>query len=612
MDKQPSLKKRFRQFFRQVPVMVALLDTDGRFLDVSDQWSRRTGYSTDELRGMYPGEVATPESLKRLSEEYLPGFRRTGKLDHVPMGMVAKDGSILELLLRMRAVYSDEQEHIFSVAVFFETSSLARAERRYEDLYHSTPAMLHTIDAEGHITDVSDHWLDKLGYERHDVIGRSILDFLSEESRTSLVDGVREIVEGGDRKNVPRQMLSRGGEILDCVMSAHTEIDKAQGVRRLLVATKDMTARNRAESKLREAYGEIARLKEELERERDYLREEVNVSMNFGRIVGESPALAAMLARIEAVADTPANVMIVGETGTGKELVAHAIHSRSRRADAPLVKVNCASIPHELFESEFFGHAKGAFTGAYKDRVGRFQLADGGTIFLDEVGEIPLSLQSKLLRVLQEKEFERVGDDVTRQVDVRVIAATNRDLEKEVELGNFREDLYYRLSVFPVQVPPLRKRGDDVIQIAVHFLEQVCRDFGRKNPGLTQTQVDAMRRYDWPGNIRELKNVIERAVILSPGDALRLDLSLPAAKSRSAVLREEESGSSMSANNEINFVTDHEMKQQQRENMHRALEFANWRISGKNGAAELLGLKPSTLTDRMHSYALHKPGRSVN
>jgi PAS domain S-box-containing protein len=605
MTKETPQTDRYREFFRKVPVMAALLDTDGRFIDVSDQWFRRTGYSIDELRGMYPGELATPESSKRIRLEYLPGFRRTGKLDHVPMGMLAKDGSSLELLLRMRAIRNDSNDHLYSVAVFFETSALARAERRYEDLYHSTPAMLHTIDGEGHITDVSDHWLDKLGYQREDVIGRSILDFLSEDSRRQLDKGIRDIVEGGDRKNVPRQMLTRSGEVLDCVMSAHTEIDQIRGVQRLLVASKDMTARNRAEAKLREAYGEIARLKEELERERDYLREEVNVSMNFGRIVGESPVLAAMLARIEAVAETPANVMIVGETGTGKELVAHAIHSRSRRADAPLVKVNCASIPHELFESEFFGHAKGAFTGAYRDRVGRFQLADGGTIFLDEVGEIPLALQSKLLRVLQEKEFERVGEDTTRQVDVRVIAATNKDLEKEVEAGNFREDLYYRLSVFPVQVPPLRKRGDDVIQLAVHFLEQVCRDFGRSNPGLTQSQVEAMRRYDWPGNIRELKNVIERAVILSRGASLRLDLSLPSGGTQEVVATQ----TTHYGNEKQNFVTDAEMKLQQRDNMRHALEYANWRVSGEQGAAKLLGLKPSTLNDRMHSYDLQKPAK---
>jgi PAS domain S-box-containing protein len=609
MNPSTTFKKPYRRFFRQVPVMAALLDTEGRFLDVSDRWEERTGYETEELCGKDPAELATPESARRIKEEYLPGFRRSGRLDDVAMGLIAREGHTLELLLRMRAIYNEVNEHIYSVAVFFETSALARAERRYEDLYHSTPAMLHTIDGEGYITDVSDHWLDKLGYLREDVIGCSVLDFLSEESRNQLDGGIKGIMEAGDRKNVPRQMVTSKGEVLDVVMSATTEVDKTRGVRRLLVATKDMTDRNRGEARLREAYGEIARLKDELERERDYLREEVNVSMNFGRIVGESPALAAMLVRIEAVADTPANVMIVGETGTGKELVAHAIHARSRRADAPLVKVNCASIPHELFESEFFGHVKGAFTGAYRDRIGRFQLADGGTIFLDEVGEIPINLQGKLLRVLQEREFERVGEDTTRQVDVRVIAATNRDLEKEVEAGNFREDLYYRLSVFPVQVPPLRKRGDDVIQLAVHFLDQVCRDFGRENPGMTQSQVEAMRRYDWPGNIRELKNVIERAVILSPSDGLRLDLSLPKS---AAVNRAAEALPPVTvATSERNFVTDDEMKLQQRDNMRRALEYAAWRISGEHGAAELLGLRPSTLTDRIHAYGLEKPARSA-
>jgi PAS domain S-box-containing protein len=605
MNTKTRLKNRYRQFFRQVPIMGALLDTDGRFIDVTDQWARRSGYSVEELRGRAPEEFATPDSAKRCEEEYLPAFRRMGKLDHVPLGLVARDGNMLELLVRMRAVNNDVGEHIFSVAVFFETSALARAERRYEDLYHSTPAMLHTVNADGEITHVSDHWLEKLGYEQEEVIGRSILDFLTAKSREQLDGGVKEIIEMGDLKNVPREMLTKSGETLDVVMSARTEVDQTRGVQRLLVATKDMTERNRAEAKLREAYGEIARLKEELERERDYLREEVQVSMNFGRIVGQSAALGAMLARIEAVADTPASVLIVGETGTGKELVAHAIHSRSRRADAPLVKVNCASIPHELFESEFFGHAKGAFTGAYRDRVGRFQLADGGTIFLDEVGEIPLELQGKLLRVLQEREFEKVGDDVTRQVDVRVIAATNRDLEKEVEAGNFREDLYYRLSVFPVEVPPLRKRGDDVIQLAVHFLEQVCRDFGRSIPNFTQRQVDAMRAYEWPGNIRELKNVIERAVILAHGDTLPLDLR-DADSARAMPVLAPAAGQSLSKD----FLTDQEMKLQQRDNLLKALDYADWRVSGKGGAAALLGMRPTTLTDRMRAYGLEKPAPS--
>jgi transcriptional regulator with GAF, ATPase, and Fis domain len=299
-------------------------------------------------------------------------------------------------------------------------------------------------------------------------------------------------------------------------------------------------------------------------------------------------------------------VLIVGETGTGKELVARAIHSRSGRAGGPLVKVNCASIPDELFESEFFGHVRGAFTGAHQDRIGRFQLADGGTIFLDEVGEIPLALQGKLLRVLQEKEFERVGEDRSRSVDVRVIAATNKDLEQAVENGEFREDLYYRLGVFPVQVPPLRERGDDVVMLAIHFLEQICRDFGREVPIITQTQVDALVAYDWPGNIRELKNVIERAVILSRGNALRLDLSFDETGMKGDEPAAQVHVSPPSEQHE--YVTDAEMKEKIRANMIAALQAADWRVSGKDGAAERLGMKPSTLTDRMRAMDIRKPG----
>ncbi len=309
-----------------------------------------------------------------------------------------------------------------------------------------------------------------------------------------------------------------------------------------------------------------------------------------------------MLKRVEAVAETPASVLVQGESGVGKELVAHAIHMRSPRADGPLVKVNCASIPKELFESEFFGHVKGAFTGAHRDRIGRFQLADGGTIFLDEVGEIPLELQSKLLRVLQESEFERVGDDVTRSVDVRVIAATNRDLEQLIVDGKFREDLFYRLSVFPVDVPPLRERGDDVVQLAQEFLEQTCKDFGRDILTLTRAQAAHIRAYDWPGNVRELKNVIERAVILSAGKVLRLDLSMPA-------FHAEPTTEVRQVPRDDEVMTERELKEFQKSNLIKALEQANWRVSGKGGAAEILGVRPTTLADRVRTFKIKRPSR---
>jgi len=600
-------KDRYTWLFRELPIIAALMDADGRFIDVSDEWVRQLGYSREEMRGREVHSLATPDSARHILQEHVPRFRRTGRLDHVSVEFVARSGEKLTMLASTMAETDATGQFIHSLSVFTELSDRARLEQRYRDLYQSTPAMLHTVDAEGRITAVSDHWLKKLGYRREEVMGRSILDFLSEKAREPLLDGkVRAVIKAGDRTNMPRQMVTKKGELIDVVMSSRTERDHLTGQTTLFVASKDVTERNRAEARLREAYSEIARLKDELERERDYLREEVSVSMNFGHIVGQSPALQAMTARIEAVADTPASVLIIGETGSGKELVARAIHARSGRSDKPLVKVNCASIPAELFESEFFGHVRGAFTGAHQDRIGRFQLADGGTLFLDEVGEIPLALQGKLLRVLQEKEFERVGEDLSRSVDVRVIAATNKDLEKAVEAGEFREDLYYRLGVFPVQVPPLRKRGDDVVMLAVHILEQVCRDFGRETLTLTQSQVDALRAYDWPGNVRELKNVIERAVILSGERHLRLDLSMPEAR-----LSPPDSGERSSAPDDgLSFLTDAAMRERVRRNMIAALEYANWRVSGENGAARLLGLKPSTLTDRMRAMDIERPGYS--
>src|SRR5213592_3441316 len=267
-----------------------------------------------------------------------------------------------------------------------------------------------------------------------------------------------------------------------------------------------------------------------LESENEYLQEELRG--NYSAILGDSPALKKVLAQIEMVAPANANVLILGESGTGKELVARAIHDRSPRAAAALVRVNCASVPRELFESEFFGHVRGAFTGAVKDRVGRFELAHGGTLFLDEIGEVPLELQSKLLRVLQEGQFEKLGEDRTRTVDVRIIAATNRDLEAEVKARRFRQDLYYRLSVFPIELPPLRDRAEDIPALAQHFLRESVRKLGATAPRLTPAQVQELQSYDWPGNVRELQNIIERAVIRSRNG--QLDFALRPGRGASA------------------------------------------------------------------------------
>ena len=589
--------------FRKAPMMATSIGEDGRYLDVNDAFVERMGYMREEMIGRRPGDFVTAASAKRIETEFVPTLRRTGKLENKPIEFVSKNGESVNCLTNSLVEHDPDGEVIRTIAMYTELADKARIDLKYRQLYRSTPAMLHTVDAEGMIVTVTDHWLSKMDYARDEVVGRPISDFFSNAYRKRISGGrLQEIISSGEFQNEERQMTTRSGKVLDLLTSAIAERNAAGDVVRMLVASKDVTERNRAERALRSTLVENARLREELEQERDYLREEVNVALDFGRMVGKSPALKHMMAQVEAVAETPASVLILGESGVGKELVARAIHARSPRADAPLVKVNCASIPKELFESEFFGHIKGAFTGAHKDRVGRFQLADGGTIFLDEVGEIPVELQSKLLRVLQESEFERVGDDMTRSVDVRVIAATNRDLEKLVLEGTFREDLFYRLSVFPIEVPPLRKRKEDVIQLAQHFLERTCNDFGRQTMKLTRSQAHQIQNYDWPGNVRELKNVIERAVILSRGNTLRLDLSLPENAIGSGQFADQ--GSSAG---EEQVLNEQQMRALQKRNIQVALRQSSWRVSGKNGAAELLGVKPTTLADRMKTMDIRKP-----
>ena len=591
----------YEWLFRKAPVMTTSIAEDGRYLDVNDAMLERLGYALDDMIGHKPEEFATPESAERIVKELRPALRRRGKLENKYISFVAASGEVVDCTTNAFVEYDREGLFVRTVAMYSELSDQARANFKYRTLYRSTPAMLHTVDGDGLLVTVTDHWLSKLGYEREEVLGRPITDFMSEADQKKYADGgLQTLIAEGDFNNLERQMVTKAGRTIDLVMSAISHRDESGNVDRMLVASKDVTERNRAERELRKTLAENARLREELENERDYLREEVNVALNFGRIVGTSPALRRMMKRLEAVAETPASVLVQGESGVGKELVAREIHARSPRADGPLVKVNCASIPKELFESEFFGHVKGAFTGAHRDRIGRFQLADGGTIFLDEIGEIPMELQGKLLRVLQESEFERVGDDVTRSVDVRVIVATNRNLEKLIVDGEFREDLFYRLSVFPVDVPPLRERGDDVVQLAQHFLEQTCKDFGRDAMTLTRTQAATLKAYDWPGNVRELKNVIERAVILSLGKVLRLDLSMPG-------VHPEDSPALQGKAEPDDVLTEKDMRELQKMNMLRALRQANWKVSGKGGAAELLGVKPTTLADRIRTFKIKRP-----
>ncbi|HEX6764193.1 MAG TPA: sigma 54-interacting transcriptional regulator, partial [Polyangiaceae bacterium] len=337
--------------------------------------------------------------------------------------------------------------------------------------------------------------------------------------------------------------------------------------------------------------------------ETEYLRAELRELGRSGEILGSGASLVAVLNDVRQVAPTDTTVILFGETGTGKELFARAVHAESARRDKPLVKVNCAAIPASLIESEFFGHERGAFTGATVKREGRFALADGGTIFLDEIGELPVELQGKLLRVLQEGEFESVGSSKTRKVDVRVIAATNRDLRRAMSEGKFREDLYYRLSVFPITLPPLRERGDDILLLAAEFARGFAARMGRRIEPLSPELGNRLKAYPWPGNVRELKNVIERAVITAQNGHLNVERALPGSTRGDP----DTSASKPATSTASKLLTADDLARLERDNLRRALERTEWQVAGESGAARLLGMAPSTLTSRMKALGVRRP-----
>jgi len=489
------------------------------------------------------------------------------------------------------------------------SDELQRLRTRHQLILDSAGEGVYGLDAAGNTTFVNEAATRILGWRAEDVIGQPLHDI----HHHSHEDG-----SPYPREDCPIYKAIHDGQVhqVDCEVFWHTDgssvpveytstpILERGEIAGAVVVFRDISARREIERQREQAWQEIVRLKEQLELERDYLRDEINIKTNFGEIIGDSQALKRTLAQIEAVAATSASVLVNGESGVGKEMIARAIHLHSPRAEMPLVKVNCASIPSELFESEFFGHVRGAFTGAHRDRVGRMQLANGGTLFLDEIGEIPLEQQGKLLRALQENEFERVGDEKTIHVDVRVVAATNRDLQAAVEAGTFRQDLYYRLSVFPIEVPPLRQRMEDIAPLSQHFLDLICSELGREPLRLTRQHVESMMRLDWPGNIRELKNVLERAVILSSGRQLRLDLAMPEDGDGRPLARATPAQAGAS-----HFLTEAELREQEKANMLAVLDSANWRISGPDGAAERLGVKPSTMAYRMKVFGIRKDGR---
>jgi PAS domain S-box-containing protein len=553
--------------------------------------------------------VIEQKSLVRYPENVVQLFPRDPELaawnavGYMGMPFLDDHGFVLGHLavLDTKPLPSDPQlETVFRIFAVRASAELRRiraesrireSEDRFSRLFESAMDAIVELGQTFNIYRANRAALETLAIEDLDPTGRSFFQFLTKDS----ADKLRELTRNLDNSSQQSLWVSGG---LECLgenskpFPAEASLSRFQfgHERRYTLILRNVHAQIEAERQI-----------SALTRESAYLQQEIGELYNFGEILGRSRPCQEMLSQIHQVGPTDATVLIQGETGTGKELVARAIHRASRRSAKPLVKVNCAAIPASLVESEFFGHEKGAFTGATHRRIGRFGLADGGTIFLDEIGDLSLDLQAKLLRVLQEGEFESVGSSQTQRVDVRVIAASNKDLRSEINAGRFREDLYYRLSVFPIQVPPLRLRSDDIGVLAEAFVRSFCNKAGRPPLDLAPNFIRKLRAYSWPGNVRELQNIIERAVIVSRGEALSLDGILPLTGTAAAL---EGNGGSTEQRAPR---TASELREMERANILQALEQSGWKISGESGAASILGLAPSTLTSRMKSLGIRRP-----
>jgi PAS domain S-box-containing protein len=523
--------------------------------------------------------------------------------------MVPQDGGPPLLLLTIADLEARRRRAVDAAADDLMTGGIAawqRVERVFRNIERENQLILRAagegiygVNAEGKTTFVNPVAERILGWSAEELVGRDIHSVVHH----SRADGshypheecpIYAAFRDGAVHKVNDEVFWRKDGSPVWVEYTSTPIRDRDLVVGAVIVFRDVSERREADEKLRAALAEVDQLRARLELENAYLQEEIRTETNPRGIIGRSQAIQTVLRQVELVAPTDASVLVTGESGTGKELIARAIHEASARQDRPLIRVNCAAIPRELFESEFFGHVKGAFTGALRDRIGRFELADGGTLFLDEVGDIPLELQGKLLRVLQEGHFERVGEERTRAVDVRVIAATNRDLKADVGRGRFREDLYFRLNVFPIVSVPLRDRREDIPLLAQHFL--VSGKAARPDLRIAEADMRRLARYDWPGNVRELQNVIERAAILSHNGRLRIDLPAGSPEPIAPVLP--------AARDTGTILTEEEMRLRERDNLARALAACNGKISGVGGAADLLGMRPTTLASRLKALGV--------
>ena len=602
--------------------MLVLRPTEDRIIDGNPAACRLLGYAREHLRDMavtalHPGQlpalIVFTDGVMAKGEHWTRGLKPRHAAGHelaleYSASVLTRD-SPAELLLTMTDLATQRRRNADTEADLYVRGGIEewqRVERFFRDVERENQLILRAagegiygVNADGKTTFVNPAAERMLGWKAEELVGKDMHSIVHHTH----ADGsyypamhcpIYAAFRDGAVHHVDNEVFWRKDESSLLVEYTSTPIKDRGSVVGAVIVFRDVTQRKEADEKLRSALAEVEQLRKQLERDNEYLQEEIRRESNHRGIIGVSAPMQKTIRQIELVAPTDASVLITGESGTGKELIARAIHDASKRSHRPLVRVNCASVPRELFESEFFGHARGAIPGALRDRLGRFELADGGTLFLDEIGEIPLELQGKLLRVLQEGQFERVGESRTRHVNVRVIAATNRDLGAEVRQKRFREDLYFRLNVFPIESVPLRERPADIPLLAAHFVRLAGAKLKIGDLRLTEGDARRLLQYSWPGNVRELQNVIEHGAILARNG--RLSIDLPGGGMRNAAQQ-----------NGVALLTDDERRERDRANIQAALEACGGKVFGHGGAAELLNVRPTTLASRIKALGIKVP-----
>ena len=634
-------EERFRMTFEQTAVGIAHVAPDGQFLRINQTYCNIVGFTKEEMLTRTFQDITHPDDLApdlKYVQQLLDQEIETYSIEK---RYLQKDKTIVWVNLTVSLVREDTGEPRYFIAVVENISNRKEAEEKLKNrsefqnlisristkfvgltgvefeqaihdvlaeigkYFNSDTVRLYRLSLQGDVLKIRNQWRDKHLAPPEEMAEIRKMKYPNIAAHYSKGEAtvfskfddspqwpeMRKILKFFGTKagvGVPLESDSTGVDIfaMDKVRSEHVWpkdiVEQSKAIGKVILSA---MRRREAEVKLQDSYDEIKQLKDRLEAENVYLQQEIKLEHQYGEIIGQSNAIKKVLGNAEKVAKTDSTVLITGETGVGKELLARVVHDLSNRKERVMLKVNCAALPSTLIESELFGREKGAYTGALTKQTGRFEVADNSTIFLDEISELSLELQAKLLRVLQEGQFERLGSTKTIQVDVRVIAATNQDLEKAVQDGHFRKDLYYRLNVFPIEVPPLSQRKEDIPLLVWTFVKEFSEKMGKRIESIPREAMEALQNYSWPGNIRELRNVLERAMILTIGTKLNIEMP-------------KLSNANISRNKSLEEV--------ERGHIVEVLEAANWRIRGKSGAAEILGLKPTTLEARMNKLDIHR------